>query len=99
MTIFELRLVNPLVRPDATSTTLVLPPTAIHVTRTSLVSRVTEVMRNPELALVGLVPAVNSAKLFRPSPSGSIAADACGQTARFVQPKYCNCHSWNGAAA
>ena len=34
--------------------------------------------------------------LFRPSPSGSALAAACGQ---LVQPKYCNCQHVNGSPA
>src|ERR1017187_2387621 len=87
----------PLASPAVACTALVYPPTVFQVMSMSpLFCGVTEMMCSPDELLLGSLPDRNSARLFRPSPSGSAVASACGQ---LVQPKCDNCHDWNALVA
>ena len=64
----------PLAAPVARCNAFVLPLPIVHVTRRLFTVLVIAVMRNPDALLPGSVPARNSFRLLRPSPSLSAFA-------------------------
>src|SRR5437867_2347127 len=82
----------PLVPPAVRCNALVSPLPIIHVTRRSVPVRMIEVICKADTLLVGSVPLRYSARLFRPSPSGSQSAHDWLLVVEPLPPKYCARH-------